>query len=145
VNKKKLSKLMELRSRLRDQESAEAQRAEAALLEGERAFERAEAAAEAYDEGAQDDLQAMQSVSVALLVQEERSRARVAVARTRTALGPLSSASQEAKARLLARTKDLRVTELLLERLRLEEAQQELKAEQRLVDDIVAARLGGVS
>ena len=41
----------------------------------------------------------------------------------RTALGRLSSASQEAKARLLARTKDLRVTELLLERLRLEEAQ----------------------
>jgi hypothetical protein len=145
VNKRKIAKLVELRSRLRDQESAEAQRTETALLCGEEAHAHAEAASEAYDTDAQDDLQNMRSVSVALLVQEERSRAAVAVARTRAALGAPERGLRGGQGAPLARTKDLRVTELVLERLRLEEAQQELKAEQRLVDDIVAARLGGVS
>ena len=145
MNKKKLAKLVELRSRLRDQQSAEAQLAQTALSQGEQAHDRARAFEETYDESAQGDLLEMRSVSVALLVQEERSRNAAAVARTRTALSTLTAASDEARGRLVARTKDLRVTELVLERLRLDEARQELKHEQRLVEDIVASRIGGAS
>lgn len=145
MNSKRLARLAGLRRRLRDQHSVEAAEAQAQLSEGERAHAAARAARAAFEEEARLSLQALRRVDEIWWLQRRADLHRAHEAEKAERVEQLQQLSDAARARLRELTKDVRVAELVLERLKAAGAADEQRREQRLVDDIVATEVGGAS
>lgn len=143
MNAKRLARLAALRRRLRDQQSAKTAQAQAHLSEGERAHAAAEAAKQAFEAEARQAMLTMKRIDEMWWLERQAKLHEAHVAHVAEEVESRRALSDAARAQLRGLTKDVRVAELVLERLKNASAEAEHKREQRLVDDIVATEVGG--
>ena len=145
MKQRRLARLAGLRKRIRDQQSASVAEAQDKLTAGESAHEAARAERLAFEAEARRSVQGARRVDDIWWLQRRAELYQAHEAKAAEQVEELKQLTDIERSKLRDLTKDVRVAELVLERLKVANVAEEARREQRMVDDIVATEAGGLS